>query len=95
MESTSRRNTTKKRINMKMHKIIGTYYDVTVVAVLPEDPIEYPYCYCTAKDKAITNNIISFSRDAWKDEKVLEQCFIQAVGIGVSIYLDKFYKGQI
>lgn len=70
-------------------KILGTLLGVQVIAILPEHPMDPAYTVCRFKDKPLTTELITFSRDLWEDEDTLTCCFNGSIGDGISLALQK------
>ena len=70
-------------------KLLGTLLGVQVIAILPEHPMDPAYTVCRFRDKPLTTELITFSRDLWEDEGTLTDCFNGSIGDGISVALHK------
>lgn len=82
----SSNSTTKTRMEFKS---LGTLLGVEVVAALPANPLDSPYCFCKFNNKPITVDIVSLRREQWDDPDILNQCFNYCIGTGITVALER------
>lgn len=74
---------------MTIFKSLGTLLGVEVVAALPENPMESPYCFCKFNNEPITVGIISLGREQWDNPDILNQYFNYCIGTGITVALER------